>query len=97
MRAQFYFSKIDCIRPGSETTIFDFKPQPIPAEVVEVDRMSELTMAINAYVGMAQASGFCGRVYVKKVGQGRAFAGFNQMDQRGILVNKAVGEAAPDV
>ena len=96
MIAEIFFSKIDSIGPGSETTLIDFKPSPISSQTVEVSKMSELTVAITAYANEARNTGLCGRVYVRKVGRDRSIAGFNNMDTRGVLVNRHVGEAAAD-
>lgn len=94
MKVKIWFSKIDAIGGGSETSIIDFQPSPVPPALAEPESLAELETAVTAYAAQATLLGHCGRVYVTKQGTGRAFSGFNQRSTRGVLVNKEVGEAA---
>jgi hypothetical protein len=97
MIAEIWFSEIAKIGYKSEISIIDFRPSKIAPQTVEVYKMPALRALVDAYVEQATQTNLCGRIYVRKKGRDRAIPGFNQMDPRGVLINKHVGEAAPDV
>ena len=95
MKARITFSEIACIRPGSEITIIDYQPSKIPPVIVEAKNLADFLSHRDAYVKRATDSGLCGRIYSYKMGQDRAVPGFKTLPN--VLVNRHVGEAAPDV
>ena len=94
MIARITFSEIACIRPGSETTIIDGSPSKILPIRVDVATMAELEGYRDTFIKHCEDSGLCGRIYSYKI-SGRAVSGFMKLGNR--LVNRHVGEAAPDV
>ena len=94
MIARITFSEIACIREGSEISLIDFQPSKIPPIRVDVATMKEFKGYRDNFIKHCEDSGLCGRIYCYKV-SGRAVSGFNKLGNR--LLNRHVGEAAPDV
>ena len=94
MIARITFSEIAKITDSMEMTIFDGRPSPIPPIRVDVATMAEFNGYRDNFIKHCEDSGLCGRIYCYKV-SGRAVTGINKLGNR--LVNRHVGEAAPDV
>ncbi len=94
MIARITFSEIVKITDSMEMTVIDFQPSKIPPIRVDVATMAEFNGYRDNFIKHCEDSGLCGRIYSYKV-SGRALNGFSKLGNR--LVNRHVGEAAPDV
>ena len=95
MKVKITFWKLDEISDGSETSLLDFGPPAIAAQIVEASSLSELQAHRQAYADMASKTEHCGRVLIYKVGTERAFRGFKEMAaEPAPLVNEHIGRNA---